>query len=174
MPEVRLSPLTESDLGELLAFELENRAFFESHINARPAEYYSVDGVKAAIGLAVHEAGLDKAYQYLVRDGDGLLVGRANLTNVKRRHFHCAELGYRIARSAAGNGYASAAVRQVVAMAFGPLELVRIEATTRPENEGSMRVLQRNGFCQYGHSTRSFELAGTWFDLLHFDRRANA
>jgi [ribosomal protein S5]-alanine N-acetyltransferase len=172
MPEIRLSLPTDADVGELLAFELENRAYFESHINARPPEYYGVDGVKAAVGLAIQEAAQDKAYQYLVRDVGGVLVGRANLTNIKRRHFHSAELGYRIAQSAAGYGYAREAVRQVVALAFGPLQLVRIEATSRPENEASVRVLERNGFSRFGRSSRSFELSGAWYDLLHFELRA--
>lgn len=174
MPQVHLSPPRESDLNELLMFELENRAFFESHINARPADYYSVEGVKAAIDLAVHEATQDKAYQFLVRNSAGVLVGRTNLTKVRRQHFHSAELGYRVAQSAAGNGYASEAVRQVVAVAFEQLKLVRVEATVRPENVGSIRVLVRNSFAQFGRSTKSFELSGVWYDLLHFERRANA
>jgi ribosomal-protein-alanine N-acetyltransferase len=54
------------------------------------------------------------------------------------------------------------------------LKLARIEATARPENEGSVRVLERNAFSPYGRSTRSFELSGAWYDLLHFERHADA
>ncbi|PTT79559.1 N-acetyltransferase, partial [Pelomonas sp. HMWF004] len=32
--------------------------------------------------------------------------------------------------------------------------------------------LQRNGFQQFGRSTRSFELGGVWHDCLHFERHA--
>lgn len=160
-----------ADLPALLAFELQNRAYFEATINARPAHYYSVEGVGAAIAQAQREARHDQAYQYLLWDA-GVLVGRANLTKVRRAHFHSAELGYRIAQSAGGRGLASEAVRQVLALAFGEHGLVRVEATARPENEGSIRVLQKNGFTLFGRSTRSFELAGTWYDLLHFERRA--
>lgn len=173
MTDLRIAAPRAADLDALLAFELENRAFFESHINARPSGYYSADGVGAAIELALREAQDDQAYQYLVWDA-GVLVGRVNLSKIRRAHFHSAELGYRIAQSAGGRGFASEAVRQALAKAFGEHGLVRVEATARAENEGSTRVLLKNGFTLFGRSTRSFELAGTWYDLLHYERRAEA
>lgn len=102
-----------------------------------------------------------------------MLVGRANLTRVRRAHFHSAELGYRIALAAGGRGYASLAVARLLDKAFTELKLQRIEATARPENIGSCKVLDRNGFRQFGRSTRSFELGGSWYDLNHYERRAD-
>ncbi|HEV6968541.1 GNAT family N-acetyltransferase [Roseateles sp.] len=169
---IHLLPPTPEVADELLRFETDNRAFFEARINARPPGYYSLEGVRAAIELAVREAREDKGYQFLVRDADGELVGRINLVNVKRAHFHSAELGYRMAESACGKGYASEAVRQVLAIAFGDLGLRRLEANARVDNEGSVRVLLRNGFSVYGRSTKSFELGGVWHDRLHFERHA--
>jgi ribosomal-protein-alanine N-acetyltransferase len=169
---IHLEPPTPEVAAELLRFEADNRAFFEARINARPAGYYSPEGVRAAIDLALREAKEDKGYQFLVRDGDGELVGRVNLINVKRAHFHSAELGYRMAERACGKGYASEAVRLVLAQAFGELGLRRLEANARVDNEGSVRVLLRNGFSVYGRSTRSFEMGGVWHDRLHFERHA--
>jgi ribosomal-protein-alanine N-acetyltransferase len=157
---------------ELLHFETGNRAFFETRINSRPADYYSVQGVGAAIALAQREAAEDKGYQFLVRTLAGDLVGRVNLIGVKRDHFHMAELGYRMAESACGRGYASEAVRLVLTKAFGELGLLRVEANSRVGNEGSVRVLLRNGFREFGRSLRSFELGGVWHDRLHFERHA--
>ncbi|MGV3683880.1 MAG: GNAT family N-acetyltransferase [Acidovorax sp.] len=169
-----LLPPSLDDVRELLSFEESNRQFFEQSINARPAGFYSEEGVAQAIELASKEADRDAGYQYLVRDPLGSIVGRVNLTRVRRAHFHSAELGYRIGQSAAGKGYASEAVRQVLDKAFGTLGLLRIEATCRPENEGSLKVLGRTGFSQFGRSRQSFELGGRWYDLLHFERRADA
>lgn len=167
-----LEPPTLNDVDAILAFELRNRAFFERTINARPPTYYAEAGVQQAVTDAMQDAQRDAAYQYLVRDVSGTLVGRVNLTRVRRAHFHSAELGYRVAESAGGKGVATEAVRQVVQRAFGEHGLQRLEATARPENEGSVKVLVRNGFSPFGRSTRSFELAGHWYDLLHFERRA--
>ncbi|WP_457445669.1 GNAT family N-acetyltransferase [Roseateles sp. P5_E4] len=158
---------------ELLRFETDNRAFFETRINSRPPDFYSHEGVGAAIALAEREAAEDKGYQFLVRTVAGELVGRVNLIGVKRAHFQMAELGYRMAESACGRGYASEAVRLVLAMAFGELGLMRVEANARVGNGGSVKVLLRNGFRQFGHSLRSFELGGVWHDRLHFERHAD-
>jgi ribosomal-protein-alanine N-acetyltransferase len=52
--------------------------------------------------------------------------------------------------------------------------LKRIEADVRIDNAASIRVLVRNGFVQFGHSRRSFEVGGTWYDRLHFECHAAA
>jgi ribosomal-protein-alanine N-acetyltransferase len=169
---LELVPPTLDVADELLRFERDNRAFFEARVNARPPGFYAPEGIRAAISLAVREAAEDKGYQFLVRDAAGVLVGRVNLIGVRRAHFHCADLGYRMAESACGKGYATEAVRQVLAKAFGELGLKRLEANARVGNEGSIRVLLRNGFREYGRSTRSFELGGVWHDRLHFERHA--
>lgn len=170
---VFLTPPSLSDVNELLAFELTNRQFFESTINARLPSYYCAEGVAQAIETAVAEAAHGRGYQFLLKMETGEIVGRANLSGVKRAHFHSAVLGYRIAQAACGKGFASEAVRQMADIAFGQLGLERIEADASAENAASIRVLERNGFVQYGHSRRSFELGGLWYDRLHFERHAH-
>lgn len=167
-----LLPLQLSDAPALRDFEVRNRTFFEATINARPASFYDTGGVEEAIALALEDARAGRGYQYLLKDGDGSIVGRVNLGAVRRAHFHSAQLGYRIAQSACGKGYAGEAVRQVLELAFGELGLARIEADCRLENTASRRVLLRHGFEQFGHSRRSFELHGVWYDRLHFERHA--
>lgn len=172
MPGLSLLALTPDDLDDLSRFEHANRAFFEAHVNARPPAYYAEGGIQADIAQAVREAAEDQAYQFLLRDATGVLVGRVNLTRVRRTHFHSAELGYRIAHAANGRGHATEAVRLVLQQAFGCLGLRRVEATAAISNTASCAVLRRNGFVQFGHSRRSFELAGRWHDLLHFECHA--
>ena len=159
-------------IDAMLAFELENRAFFEATINARPASYYSREGVGLAVAQSMADTFADTGYQYLVLDEAGQVVGRINLSVVKRAHFHSAVLGYRIGQAHCGKGYAGEAVRQLLALAFGKLRLARIEADCRIDNVASARVLMRNGFTQFGHSRRSFEHGGVWHDRLHFECHA--
>ena len=173
MSDVRIRPVVAADAATLLRFELLHRAYFERWVNARDPAFYSEQGVVAAIAAAEKSREHDHAFQYLIEDA-GRLVGRVNLTNVRRRHYDCADLGYRIGEHDGGRGVASTAVALCLAEAFGPLGLRRIEAVARPENQGSVRVLQRNGFTQFGHSRRSFELGGRWFDRLLFERHRDA
>ena len=157
-----------ADAEELLAFETRNRAWFESVINAREPPYYSEEGIRAAIAEACDARAADRGYQFLVRAGQRL-VGRVNLHHVRRSHFECAELGYRVDRSENGRGVASRAVVLCLAEAFGPLGLWRIEAVARADNSGSRRVLERSGFASFGMSRKSFHLGGAWHDLVHYE-----
>lgn len=184
---ITLIPATVDYAAELLQFELENRAFFEARINARPSSFYSLEGITKALELAEQDALADVGYQYLIVAAQGIdsmehdspqntsqnIVGRINLSRVRRAHFHSAELGYRIAQAACGQGFASKAIGLVMAKAFTELQLVRLEATASEINHASIQALQRNGFSQFGRALRSFELQGCWYDLLHFEAHAN-
>jgi ribosomal-protein-alanine N-acetyltransferase len=164
-----IRPLASGDVAALLRFELEHRAYFERWVNARGSGFYSEPGVRAAIAAAEAAWAGDQAFQYLILDADRI-VGRVNLTSVRRTHFQSADLGYRIGEQDGCRGVASRAVALCLDEAFGTHGLRRVEAVARPENRGSVRVLERNGFVQFGHSRRSFELGGQWFDRLHFER----
>jgi [ribosomal protein S5]-alanine N-acetyltransferase len=48
--------------------------------------------------------------------------------------------------------------------AFGPVELHRVEATVRPENVASLRVLAKLGFRDEGLLRRYLEVDGAWRD----------
>ena len=164
-----IRPPRPDDAAELLDFELRNRAWFESLINARDPSYYSADGVVKAIADAEAARAADRGYQYLVI-ADGRLAGRVNLHEVRRGNYDAAELGYRVDREHNGRGIASRAVALALAEAFGTIGLWRVEAVVRPENAGSIRVLERNGFARFGQSRRSFRLNGTWYDRVLFER----
>ena len=169
MTGVSIRPVVAADVAALLRFELAHRAYFEQWINAREPAFYSERGVAAAIAVAEAARAADQAFQYLVVE-DGRLVGRVNLTAVRRAHYQCADLGYRTGEHDGGRGIASKAVALCLEQAFGTHGLRRIEAVARPENQGSVRVLERNGFARFGHSRLSFELGGRWFDRLLFER----
>jgi len=166
---LRIRPVAAADAAALLRFEIEHRAYFERWVQARDPAFYSAQGVAAAIAAAESAWAAGQAFQYLVVE-DARIVGRVNLTHIRRAHFHCADLGYRIGEHDGGRGVASQAVALCLEQAFGAHGLQRIEATARPMNQGSIRVLERNGFHQFGHSKRSFELGGQWFDRLLFER----
>lgn len=57
----------------------------------------------------------------------------------------CTEIGWRLARSAWGHGYATEAANTVLARAFGPLGLDEVVSFTTTHNLRSQRVMQRIG-----------------------------
>ncbi len=56
-----------------------------------------------------------------------------------------AELGYRLRRSAWGQGYATEGSRALIDKGFTGLGLRRVVAETVPDNRGSRRVLEKSG-----------------------------
>lgn len=168
---MELSLLRNQDANAVWAFETAHRQDFESWINARPDSYYSPDGFDMALQAALLQQAADQAYHYLIWEGDAL-IGRINLMQVKRSNFQSASLGYRIAPKHRGQGVASDAVQAVMHKAFHTHHLQRLEATARPENPASIRVLLKNGFQQFGHSRASLQLHRQWFDLLYFEVHA--
>jgi len=171
--DLQLGPAALSDAESLLAFELANRTWFEHWVVPRPPLYYSLEAVCASLALAQRERERDLSHQYLLK-ADGEIVGRINLTGVQRVAFNKAALGYRIGQAHAGQGVATRAVALMLDEAFGKLGFWRLEANSRPENAASIRVLERNGFRQYGHATRSMHHQGAWYDQLLFERHRDA
>ena len=168
---MELKLLEASHANTLWAFEQAHRQYFESWINARPDSFYTPQGFDQAVQTALLLQSADQAYHYLIWEGEQL-VGRINLTQVRRAHFQSASLGYRIAPTHKGQGLASEAVHAVMQKAFHTHGLLRLEATARPENPASIRVLVKNGFHQFGHSRSSIELRRQWVDLLYFEAHA--
>ena len=168
---MELTLLCLRDATPLWAFENQHRTYFESWLNQRPETFYTPQGFEQAMLTALQDQAKGTAFHYLIRLG-GELVGRINLTQVRHTNFHSATLGYRIAPTHSGQGIATEAVRQVMEKAFHAHHLQRLEATARPENPASIRVLLKNGFHQFGHSKCSLHLHRQWFDLLYFEAHA--
>lgn len=137
--------LTRKDTEALLAFEIQNRDWFESHIDAREPSFYSVQGVAEHIDgyLAGFAAGA--WHPFVIEDASGNIVGRANLKNIDPAQ-GCAEVGYRVSQHACGQGLATLALKHLIRQAQTRWQLTQLVAYAFKENLGSMKVLQRCGF----------------------------
>lgn len=72
------------------------------------------------------------------------LIGIINISP-PHPHHNRTEMGYTIARTHWGHGYATEAARAVVRFGFDKMQLARIEAVCLPENLASARVLLKIG-----------------------------
>ncbi|MEU4994805.1 GNAT family N-acetyltransferase [Streptomyces sp. NPDC021622] len=144
MPE--LQRLRADHAPALLAFEQENRAYFAKSVPDRGDAYFTDFETRHASLLAEQTAGVCH-FHVLVGDG-GEILGRVNLIDVTPDG--AAELGYRMAESAAGRGLATRAVRQVCVRAAEEYGLRELRAETTLDNPGSQTVLTRTGFMATG------------------------
>jgi ribosomal-protein-alanine N-acetyltransferase len=99
---------------------------------------------------------------------DGQLAGQVTVGNVVRGSLCSAWIGYWVGTHATAGGVATAAAALVVDHCFSDGGLHRLEATVRPENTASIRVLTKLGFRQEGLFRRYLDVAGGWRDHLCF------
>jgi [ribosomal protein S5]-alanine N-acetyltransferase len=99
---------------------------------------------------------------------DGELAGQITVGNVVRGALCSAWIGYWVASHVVRGGVATAAVALLVDHCFAAGNLHRLEATVRPENTPSLRVLTKLGFYQEGLFRRYLDVAGGWRDHLCF------
>jgi ribosomal-protein-alanine N-acetyltransferase len=95
---------------------------------------------------------------------DEALVGVFVLSQIFRKGFQNAYLGYYGSSQHARRGYMTDAMGLVLDHAFGPLELHRVEVNIQPGNEGSLALARRAGFRREGFSPRYLKIGGRWRD----------
>lgn len=117
---------------------------------------YSLDRARALIGeiLADDEPPDDGWWMLTIEDRDGTIIGDLALHPTWSRR--CAEIGYTLARSAWGQGYAVEAVEALVEHLWEWPGLTRIHATLHPDNVASAQVLERTGFRFEGRTRLSY------------------
>ncbi|MGC9541124.1 GNAT family N-acetyltransferase [Streptomyces sp. UG1] len=86
---------------------------------------------------------------------------RIGLSGVK-----AGKLGYAIAASEWGKGYATDAARTMIRFGFGELGLHRISAAIGPENRASIRVVEKLGFTREGVLRDHVFTNGEWRDSV--------
>ena len=159
MPTIeRLRP---DHAAAVLAFEQENRTYFAATIPDRGDDYFThfADRHEA---LLVEQATGTCHFHVLIGDG-GVVLGRVNLVDVADGS---AELGFRIAEKATGQGLATTSVRKMAKLAATTYRLRSLRAGASATNTGSQKVLTRTGFTQTseetmpdGHVSLCYELA---------------
>jgi ribosomal-protein-alanine N-acetyltransferase len=97
---------------------------------------------------------------------DGEFAGQVMVGNVVRDPLWSAYVGYWVGSHVTGGGVTTAAVALALDHCFNMVRLHRIEATVRPENTASRRVLVKLGFREEGLFRRYLNVDGAWRDHL--------
>ncbi len=96
---------------------------------------------------------------------DPPVIGQCQISQVSRGVYQSAMLGYSLDEQAQGHGLMHEAVHHVIHTMFSPtVWLHRLQASVRPDNGPSLRVLKRLGFHREGVSPRYLFIDGRWRD----------
>jgi RimJ/RimL family protein N-acetyltransferase len=142
MPEVVLVEATDTDFGWMLGEDCCQNGL---RLPEGGVDDSAVLGVVRAITLRLHDAG-SRASWLVVCNGE--VVGLCSYRRPPAER--SAEIGYGIAPSKRGNGYATGAVAAMVEAAVLDPSLDTLTAETAVQNLASQRALERNGFARAG------------------------
>lgn len=165
---ISLELLSEANSLDVYSFEKENREYFERSLPPRPANYFDLEGFKEITRELLTEQDNHDAYMHLIRDSQGVMVGRINLSILENDR-KTAELGYRIGENATNLGYASEAVKLILDKAFTTYGFNRIIAGTATDNLASQRVLLKNGFIFSRMIENDLQIHNEWIHTAVFE-----
>ena len=162
---LRLRRFTEADLRAFVAYRNDPEvARYQSW------ESMTEDEARAFIaGQRIAQPGAPGSwFQFAITlKGCDALIGDCMLhvgdVDSQRSHLQ-GEIGYTLARDQQGQGYATEAIRAVLAYAFETLALHRVTATADCRNTPSYRLLERLGMRREGHFPQHAWYKGEWCD----------
>lgn len=166
--------VTLDDVPAVAALYSANRDFLAPWEPVRNDDFYTERGQRAVIELALERYAQGRCVPHVILDAAGQVAGRITLNDIVRGALQSCSVGYWVAAAANGRGLATAAVGEMIGVAFGALGLHRVEAATLLHNAASQRVLERNGFARIGLAPTYLNIAGRWQDHLLFQRIAPA
>jgi ribosomal-protein-alanine N-acetyltransferase len=162
---VELHSLSEADRDEVVDAMVCSRSFHHPWIAAptTPAEFDEMleraeDDTFVALLIRVRE--------------DRRVAGMFNISQIFRRSFQSAYLGYCAVAGMEGRGYMTEGMGLVLDHAFGELGLHRLEANIQPGNTASIALVRRCGFVREGFSEKYLKIDGEWRDHERWAIRA--
>src|SRR6516162_2382749 len=94
----------------------------------------------------------------------GRFAGQLTVGGIVWGSARSAQVGYWIDEAFAGQGIIPTALAMAMDHCFFSVGLHRVEATIRPENQASRRVVEKLGFREEGIRRRSLHIDGAWHD----------
>ena len=102
---------------------------------------------------------------------NGQAVGAISINKIKQEHK--AEIGYWLGEKYQGKGIMTQAIKEITKYGFKELKLRRIYAQVFPFNEGSKKVLEKNGYKFEGTLKKGVKKNGKFFDCCIFAKTRN-
>ncbi|MFM9033680.1 MAG: GNAT family N-acetyltransferase [Mycobacterium sp.] len=165
---VRLRPTRMRDGGHWSRIRLAERSNLEPWEPSTELDWAQRHAVSAwpqmYSGLRA-EARKGRMLPYVI-EVDGRFRGQLTIGNVTHGALRSAWIGYWVSGEVTGGGVATGALALGLDHCFGPVGLHRVEATVRPENAASRRVLAKTGFREEGLLRRYLNVDGAWRDHL--------
>ncbi len=167
-----LRPLALRDESAWLALRERNRSWLRQWEATAPPGVITPTMTFAAFVRRDRREWRERRAINLAIQYDGALAGRVTLSAIEWASARSGSLGYWVDEALAGRGIAPHAVAALTKLGFAE-GLHRVEIAARPENDASLRVVQKLGFHDEGRRERYLYIDGAWRDHRVFALRSD-
>jgi ribosomal-protein-alanine N-acetyltransferase len=164
--DITIRPVRLRDARALERELLENRTWLRKWEATNPVGPMSFD-VRASIRHLQSNARAGLGLPFII-EYRGELAGQLNVSSISYGSVSMATIGYWVSERFAGKGLTPTAVALASDHCFFSVGLHRIEICIRPENEPSLRVVEKLGFRYEGLRRRYIHINGDWRDHFCF------
>lgn len=159
---VELRDLKKRDARKLQALLIKDRAWLSPWEATTPGIRYPVDA-RDLISNLLYQQRKGSGLAFVI-EVEGELAGQINVANILYGSVSSASIGYWIGKDFAGRGAMPIAVALTIDHLFDELHLHRVEIDIRPENDASLRVVQKLQLREEGLKERFIHIDGQWRD----------
>ena len=153
------------DYKDWVSLRRQSRAFLEPWEPRWGQEELERSGWRQRQARYRREYARRSAVPFFIFDNQtGSLAGGISIGNIRRGVAQTGQIGYWMGEQFAGRGLMHEALLLVVDYAFVSLQLHRIEAACIPNNERSIRLLEKSGFKREGLLRSYLRINNVWQD----------
>ena len=164
--EISLRIIKPRDAKTLERLVLSNRTWLKPWEATNPHGPTSFD-FKSQIRGLLRQLENDEGLPFLILY-KGEIVGQLNVANILHGSVSSCVIGYWIIPEVAGKGITPTAVSLAMDYVFKVVGLHRVEIDIRPENEASVRVVEKLGLRPEGLKKNYIHINNAWRDHLVF------
>ena len=161
-----LKPLSPDAAPLVLSFYLENKDYFDLWEPIRGYNFYTLFYHKASLTAEYNLMAEGKLLRYWVflKDNPKEIIGTLCFQNLIREPYLNCTLGYKFSHRHLHQGYAEESIKKGIDIIFQEFHMHRIEAYIMPDNEPSLRLIERLSFHYEGMSSSYARINGIWAD----------
>ncbi len=163
--KVTLRRLQQEDAMDLLTIARQNKTYWSTYEPVMSDTYYTLEAQLDRLDEAERLYHMGKEYHFgIFNRFTDRLIGQISLYDVKQLPYMKGTIGYSMSEEMTGKGRMTEAIQLLTRYGHRRLRLRRIEAYVSPENIGSVRVLERNGYEREGTMRDYLYINGKWED----------
>lgn len=165
-----LKILQQDSAPMVLDFYQKNKDIFQKWEPDRPEQFYTISYISALMGCEFDLAMKLLAVRFWVfkKDEPNRIIGTISFQDIIRSVYQCCHIGYKFDPDFWHQGYAKESIQKALSIVLQEFNLHRIEALVLPDNQPSIRLLEKLGFQNEGICHSCIYLHSNWTDHLRY------